>query len=121
MSDSPKIPPEEPEIPTPTDADLLPLIHGQYRDGYAAGTLRADLAKTLRTDAERRWYEGRRVDAARRAEEEEAKQSQKNREEKGNSSTRPSLDDWWEPIDAINQQESAAHRVERVLLNQASS
>ena len=53
MSDSPNIPPEEPEIPTPTDADLLPLIHGQYRDGYAAGTLRADLAKTLRTDAER--------------------------------------------------------------------
>src|SRR5262249_13261912 len=53
-----------PEIPRPTREDLLRLVHGENRDMLAAGKLEAQIAETLWSDAERRWYEGHNAAAA---------------------------------------------------------
>lgn len=69
MSD-PFAPSSDPDIPTPTRSDLLPLVHGSVRDQLYAGTLDAQHAENEWRGARRQWDEGHKRDAARRAEEE---------------------------------------------------
>src|SRR5215207_6421212 len=68
MSD-PFAPTSDPDIPTPSRADLLSLVHGSVRDKLAAGTLDATHAQNEWTGARRAWDEGHKRDAARQAEE----------------------------------------------------
>ena len=72
----PFAPSTDPDIPTPSRNDLLPLVYGAERDHLAAGILDARHAENLWRGARRDWDEGHKRDAERRRAEQQAKQQQ---------------------------------------------
>lgn len=58
----------DPDIPTPTRADLLKYVNTKHRDGLAAGSLPSELAETLWAGARAQWDERQRAAAKQRGE-----------------------------------------------------
>ncbi len=66
----PFAPSSDPDIPTPSRDDLLPLVHGSVRAHLAAGILDAPHAQAEWEGARKQWDEGHKKDAGRRRDEE---------------------------------------------------
>ncbi len=65
-------PSTDPDIPTPTEADLLPHLHGSVRHQLASGILDAKQAENEWAGARRKWDEGHKREAERRRAEEDS-------------------------------------------------
>lgn len=111
MSD-PFAPSTDPDIPTPSRTDLLPHVHGSVSDQLAAGSLDAKHAENEWMGARRLWDEGHKRDADRRRAEEAKQPELPPTSSDASSSTRPELDSFWKPIDAINQESAHGEELE---------